>query len=38
MDALGVRGVPTRASLKGKSCRFKTGKSDAPRPSFIFID
>jgi hypothetical protein len=35
MDRLGVPGVPTQASLEGKSSRFKSKKSGAPRPSFI---
>lgn len=37
MDALGVPGVPTAASLAGYSKRFKQkqNKSRGPRPSFI---
>jgi hypothetical protein len=35
MDALGIPGVPTKASLEGVSHRFKNKKSGAPRPSFI---
>jgi hypothetical protein len=35
MDKLGVTGVPTQASLEGRSSRFKSKKSGAPRPSFI---
>jgi hypothetical protein len=35
MDSLGIPGVPTKASLKGVSGRFKKGKSGSPRPSFI---
>ena len=34
MDALGIAGVPTKASLVGASSRFK-GKKGSPRPSFI---
>jgi hypothetical protein len=37
MDSLGVAGVPTQASLKGYSKRFKKkqNKARGPRPSFI---
>lgn len=34
MDGV-VGGVPTKASLEGRSSRFKNGKKGAPRPSFI---
>jgi len=35
IEAWGVPGVPTEASIKRRSARFKAGKSDRPRPSFI---
>lgn len=36
MDALGIPGVPTKASLQGVSHRFKGKKNKSgPRPSFI---
>lgn len=34
MDALGIPGVPTKASLQGVSHRFKS-KKGSPRPSFV---
>ena len=35
MDGLGVKGVPTKASLMGVSHRFKDKKGTPGRPSFI---
>ena len=35
MDHMGVPGVPTQASLGGKSKRFKSGESGTVRPSFV---
>lgn len=35
MDALGYPGVPTKASLKGVSHRFKNKRGTPGRPSFI---
>lgn len=35
MDRLGVPGVPTKASLEGRSSRFKKGKGKKGRPSFV---
>ena len=34
IEAMGIEGVPTKASLKRKSARFKKGKSPGPRVSF----
>ncbi len=35
MEALGYPGVPTNASLKRKSARFKSGTAKRVRPSFV---
>jgi len=35
IEGLGVEGVPTQAALERRSLRFKSGRSEGPRPSFI---
>jgi len=35
VESMGIPGVPTQAALERESSRFKSGKADGPRPSFV---